>query len=100
MRPLSARTPPHARNTTTSNYSIAHPKSPSPWAFHSTRTKSRLFLDSKKDTRTQELPIGSARDMEEEKQTNMSKKDANKYMRFLVKEWSTADNEVFSVPLR
>ena len=37
--------------------------------------------------------------MEEEKQTNMSKKDANKYMRFLVKEWSTADNEVFSVPL-
>ena len=38
--------------------------------------------------------------MEEEKQTNMSKKDANKYMRFLVKEWSTADSEVFSVPLR
>lgn len=57
-------------------------------------------MDSIKDTRTQELPIGSARDMEEEKQTNMSKKDANKYMRFLVKEWSTADNEVFSVPLR
>lgn len=57
-------------------------------------------MDWKKGTRTQELPIGSARDMEEEKQTNMSKKDANKYMRFLVKEWSTADNEVFSVPLR
>ena len=34
--------------------------------------------------------------MEEEKQTNMSKKEANKYMRFLIKEWSTADNEVLS----
>lgn len=32
--------------------------------------------------------------MEEEKKTNMSKKEANKYMRFLIKEWSTAENEV------
>ena len=32
--------------------------------------------------------------MEEDKSKNMSKKEANKYMRFLIKEWSEADNEV------
>lgn len=35
--------------------------------------------------------------MEEEKGKNMSKKEANKYMRFLIKEWSEADNEVWIV---
>lgn len=32
--------------------------------------------------------------MEEDKSNNLSKKEANKYMRFLIKEWSEADNEV------
>ena len=37
--------------------------------------------------------------MEEEKTKSMSKKEANKYMRFLIKEWSEADNEVCIVIL-
>lgn len=32
--------------------------------------------------------------MEDEKKTNMSKKEANKYMRFLIKEWTEASSEV------
>ena len=32
--------------------------------------------------------------MEDEKKTNMSKKEANKYMRFLIKEWTEAGTEV------
>ena len=32
--------------------------------------------------------------MEEENQKGMSKKEANKYLSFLIKEWSKAENEV------
>ena len=80
---------------TTRNENYKHRINPT-WRFHSDETKTGLFLDLKECTRTQELPIRSASEMEEEKQTNMSKKEANKYMRFLIKEWSTADNEVLS----
>ena len=43
---------------------------------------------------SRQLPTRLKKKMEEEKKTNMSKKEANKYMRFLIKEWSTAENEV------
>ena len=32
--------------------------------------------------------------MEEEDQKGMTKKEANKYLSFLIKEWSKAENEV------
>ena len=39
-------------------------------------------------------PLNLRKKMENEKKTNMSKKEANKYMRFLIKEWTEAGTEV------